>query len=71
MVSSADRRTVMGEFLVPLKWVGRMSVGCNEVMFSFMLDVAKNTTFVKACFTARSNRVFFLNSLRISPKKLQ
>lgn len=33
--SSADRLAMMGEFLVPLKWVGRMSVDDDEVTVSF------------------------------------
>lgn len=35
MVSSADRLTMMGEFLVPLKWVWRTPGGYDEVTLSF------------------------------------
>ena len=72
MVSSADRLTMMGEFLVPLKWVGRTSVDYDEVTVSFC-DVRCSQKY-HVCEGTLHNKIkwsIFKNSLRISQKKLQ
>lgn len=73
MVSSADRLTLMGEFLNSWchlsGWEEHLLITMRSRFHSVMLDVAKNTMFAKARSTARSNGVF--SKIRSAFLKLQ